>query len=444
MAAIASPPAGPQPGPTAVPVNMPAPPSAPSTPAPSTSTPPATDHGPAPTPNKGLDDMFDRIGEKYGQDSTDAAKPGQKKVAPKPEAKPEEKQESVITEEAKVEPEKSATEKTSEKPAEAKTETKKVNPWKLVDEHKAARAKSESEVAELRKLIPNEAARKAEIEKATKLEAQNKELLEHIRYLDYQKHPEFQEKYQKPWDEQWDSIAKRLQRVTVLEDDGVTRRAVTTDDLEEIQRLPLDQAYELAEKKFGKAGTWVAERLEDLRGLEEKRFLAIQKAKKEGAEFFSKQQESESIHEKQRNDFLATTYEKSLQDLDTHSVYGAYFKAKEGDDEWNSKIDKGNSFVKKAWEQSPLEKGISAEEQANRVKRQAKLQRFAASFSVQQLEISRLKTERDSLLQKLAQYQASTPDTDGGQIESNGAPQAGYTIDSFEDALSKRAVSGPA
>lgn len=439
MAAIASPPAGPQPGPTAIPVNMPAPPSEPSTPAPSTA-PPVTDHGPAPAPNKGLDDMFDRIGEKYGQDSTDAAKPGQKKAAPKTEAKPEEKSEDVLTEEAKVEPEKPATEKT----AEGKTADKKekINPWKRGDEFKELYEKSESENLRLTKLLPNAKELIAKKEHYEKLEAQNKEFLEHIRFLDYQNHPEFKEKYEKPYADKFSEVWSELSGASIM--DGDAERKVEPADVLKLGNLPAHMLVKEAKAKFGEdLGPWVAERVRELRNLNKAKFDALEKAKKDGAEFQQKAQESAGIEEKQRNDFLASTYEKSLQDLDTHSVYGAYFKAKEGDDEWNAKIDKGNAFVKKAWEQSPLEKGITAEEQANRVKRQAKLQRFAASFSVQQLEISRLKTERDSLLQKLAQYQASTPDTDGGQIEANGTPQSGYTIDSFEDALSKRASSGP-
>ncbi len=437
-------PAAPAPGPSLTAINMPAPPSAPIAPTPgapaSTTAPPATDHGPAPTPNKGLDEMFERIGEQYGQDPSEAGKPAPKKATPKTESKSEEKEvESPTTEEGKAAaPEKKAEAKPEEKPSEAKTTDKKekVNPWKLNDENKARAAKAEAEVVELRKLIPNEAARKAEIEKVTKLETQNRELLEHIRFLDYQNHPEFKEKYEKPYADKFSEVWNELSGAPIM--DGESERKVEPADLLKLGNLPAHMLVKEAKARFGEdLGPWVAERVRELRNLNKAKFDALEKAKKDGAEFQQKAQESASIEEKQRNDFLAATYEKSLQDLDTHSVYGDYFKPKEGDDEWNSKIEKGNAFVKKAWEQSPLEKGISAEEQAARVKRQAKLQRFAASFSVQQLQIARLKAqvaERDA---KLKQYESSTPDTDGGSVEANGTPKAGATLDDMFDKYAK-------
>lgn len=376
--------------------------------------------------------MFDRIGEKYGQDSTDAAKPGPKKQTPKPEAKPKARQEDVLTEEAKVEPENPATEKTAEKPAEAKTSDKKekVNPWKRGDEFKELYEKSEAENLRLAKLLPNAKELMAKEEHYKKLEAQHKELLEQIRFLDYQNHPEFKEKYEKPYADKFSEVWSELSGASIM--DGDAERKVEPADVLKLGNLPAHMLVKEAKAKFGEdLGPWVAERVRELRNLNKAKFDALEKAKKDGAEFQQKAQESAGIEEKQRNDFLASTYEKALQDLDTHSVYGEYFKPKEGDDEWNAKLDKGNSFVEKAWSQSPLEKGISAEEQSVRVKRQAKLRKFAASFSVRELQIARLKTERDGLLQKLAQYQASTPDTDGGQIESNGTP-AGYSLDAFD------------
>jgi len=440
MPAVASPPSTPQPGPTAIPVNMPAVPPAATPDSTAPSNAPATDHGPAPAPSKGLDEMFDRIGEKYGQDPAEAGKTLPKKPAVKTEEKTAEKEIDVPTpEENKGAPDK----KTDAKTAEAKPgETKKVNPWKLNDENKARAAKAEQELTELRKLIPNESARKAEIEKVTKLEAQNKELLEHIKFLDYQKHPEFLEKYSKPYDDKWNEVWSEVAGATIMENGE--ERKVEPADLIKLGNLPAHMLTKEAKAKFGEdLGPMVTQMVRELRGLSKAKFDALEKAKKDGADFFQKAQESEGIENQKRNEFLASTWEKSNQDLETHSVYGSYFKPQEGDDEWNAKLDKGKAFVKKAWEQSPLEKGISAEEQAARVKRQAKLQRFAKSLSLQQLKISRLQAKLDEATKKLSEYESSTPKIEGGQVDANGsAPAAGYTIDSFESNLTKYARPG--
>jgi len=387
--------------------------------------------------------MFDRIGEKYGQDPAEAGKPLPKKPAVKTEEKTAEKEIDVPTpEENKGAPDKKTDAKTAEaKPVVAPKTEKSLG--ERYREERAQRERYETENLELRKLIQNPNERKLEAEKVTKLEAQNKELLEHIKFLDYQKHPEFQEKYEQPYATEWTRVMKRLSGVQVLDSDGVSKRTVEPKDIMEIGRLPADQAIELAEQKFGKLGTWVAERVERLRDLEEAKYAALEKAKKDGVEFHRKAQESEGIENQKRNEFLASTWEKSNQDLEAHSIYGIYFKAKEGDAEWNAKLEKGNSFVQKAWNESPMEKGISAEEQAKRVKRQAKLQKLAASAGVIQLDNSRLKAERDSLKAKLSEYESSTPKIEGGQVDANGsAPAAGYTLDTLESNLAKYARPG--
>jgi len=442
MPAVASPPSTPQPGPTAIPVNMPAVPPAATPDSTAPSNAPATDHGPAPAPSKGLDEMFDRIGEKYGQDPAEAGKPLPKKPAAKTDEKAAEKEIDVPTpEKNKGAPDKKTDAKTADaKPVVAPKTEKSLG--ERYREERAQREKYETENLELRKLIQNPNERKLEAEKVTKLEAQNKELLEHIKFLDYQKHPEFLEKYSKPYDDKWNEVWSEVAGATIMENGE--ERKVEPADLIKLGNLPAHMLTKEAKAKFGEdLGPMVTQMVRELRGLSKAKFDALEKAKKDGADFFQKAQESEGIENQKRNEFLASTWEKSNQDLETHSIYGSYFKPQEGDDEWNAKLDKGKAFVKKAWEQSPLEKGISAEEQAARVKRQAKLQRCAESFSVQQLKISRLQAKLDDANKKLSEYESSTPKIEGGQVDANGsAPAAGYTIDSFESNLTKYARPG--
>lgn len=309
------------------------------------------------------------------------------------------------------------------KPADAPpADGKKPNPWKLMEEHKSARAKAEAEIVRLSKLVQKPEEREAELGKYKQLEEQNKQLLEHIRFVDYQKHPEFQEKYEKPYLANWNKIMKRLAGVGVNMEDG-NRRPVEPKDIAEISRLPADQAIELAEQKFGKLGPWVAERVEELRQLDEAKYEALEKAKKDGMDFQKQLSESEAIHEQKMNEFLAETWTKAIAEIETHSRYGEYFKPKEGDDEFNARLESATEKVDKYWGKSPKDPSLTPEQRAEIIKGHAAIRNRARGFGTQNLIIERLKTERDALKAELEQFRASVPKTDGSQPTStNGQP----------------------
>jgi hypothetical protein len=323
------------------------------------------------------------------------------------------------------------------KPAVAK-DTKKVSPWKLVDEHKAARLKAENEASELRKLIKDEATAKAESERLTKAEARAKELEEHLRFVDYQNHPEFKEKFQKPYDDSFNRLMKRLAGVGVTEADG-TKRAVSVKDVLELGSLPADAVIEQAEAKFGKLGTWVAERIEDLKLLSEQRMEALDRAKKEGTEKAQREAQDFQIKQKELNEFLGNTWKKASEEIEQHSKYGQYFKAREGDEEFNTRLQKGTELVDKALSETPTDPSLTPQQREAIVKRHAAMRQRARAFGPMQLTIERLTAERDELKTKLSQYEASAPSIQGQQPGANGTPADNrYTLDTFEQELIKR------
>jgi len=438
-----------------MPVNMPAPPPAvtPSSPAPAApaaqpAAAPAVDKGPPPSTSKGLDDMFDRIGEKYGRDPDEILNPpGENKG--KPKAKPAEP----VKEAEKVEPKTEQPEEDEDDPVkgpeakapEAKPEAKpakdgkKANPWKLLDEAKASRAALEKENAELRKVIPDEPTRKAETARIKKLEDEHKELLEKIRFYDYQQHPEFKEKYEKPYTDKWGEIWSEISSVNVQ--DGETQRRVEPSDIAKLGNLPAPTLIKEAKALFGEdAGPWVAERIRELRNLAKAKADALEKVKTEGADRMAKEQETLTKEQHELNSTLEQNWVKANEELEGHSKYGEFLKAKEGDEEHNQAVERGTEFVKKAWTLDPREKGISPEERTARLKRQVKLQRYAAGFASLYLSEQRWRSKAQELETKLQQYEASSPKTEGGgKATSNSPQQNGYTLDSFEAALQAKA-----
>lgn len=369
--------------------------------------------------------MMNRIGEKFAvADTLQPPKTRQPKPAdPKPSEKVEEKKpEEAAKVETELEDELTELEKTDETKTETKPEVKadakpegkkeKVNPWKRGDEFKALYEKSEAEVLRLKKLLPNESELTAQAEKFKQLEEQNKELLQHIRYTDYQKHPEFQEKYEQPYQDAWNRLMRRLAGVGVAEANG-TKRAVQPADILKLSSLPADQAIEQAKEKFGDLGFYVAERVEELKQLWENKAEALEKAKKDGVDFFQKQQESAVTQQKEITDFLGQTWTKAVEDIKTHSKFGKYFNQVEGDDEYNASLEKAVKLVDKALTDDPRDPKLSPEDRATIVKRHAAMRNRAIAFSTMNLTIQRLEAQLAEANEKLKQFTSSVPKTDG-------------------------------
>ncbi len=431
--APASQPSAPKAGPSAVPVgNMP--------------TPPVATDKPVDAPTKAGDfSGFDKYAKSPEEGLT---LPGSKTPKPPEAPKTEQPKEEPKTEEQEpIEDEgdddllgEGKPKKAEAKPEAAKVDGKdgkKVSPWKLVDEHKAARLKAEAEVANLRKLIPNETEATARSQEYESLKKQNQELLDHMRYLDYQKHPEFQEKYQKPYEGKFNQIMNRLRGAKIATEDG-TGRPVTTDDIVKLGSLNAMDLMDQSEKQFGKLGTWVAERVEELTQLWQDKEQARETAKTEGGKV-AQQFEAQS---KELSKFLHETYTKSLADIESHSKHGKYFKEVEGDEDWNSRLENGTKFVDENWQKDPRDPKLSQDDRAKIVKAHAAIRNRARAWSVQNLTIQRQEAEIARLSQELKQYSDSTPTIEGQRQESNGRPANGNALDSVFAGIEKFARPG--
>lgn len=411
------------------------------------------DAGPGQTPLKGLDAVMNRIQKEYAVPDTLSpaktrqAKPATTAITETKTTQPAKSDEPVKTEsktegneksdnQTVVDPAKGKTSeanKTHVEPASTDSKKEKINPWKEREEYKKLLEKSESEVLRLKKLIPNEQELTQRNQEYEQLKSQNKELLEHIRYLDYQKHPEFTDKYEKPYQEAWGRLMRRLNGVAVSELDG-TKRPVDPADILKLSALPADQLLEQAEAKFGKLGTFVAERVEDLKQLWENKAVALEKAKKEGVDFFTKQQEAQMTQQKEITDFLASTWTKAVDEIRTHSKYGKYFNPVEGDDEFNAALEKGMAKADEALTGNPTDVKLTPEQRATIVKKHAALRHRAAAFGVLNLMVERLEAKLAEANKKLEQYQSSTPTTAGSQPQPNGIQQ-GDKWRSLQDRL---------
>jgi len=430
MPAAAEPPVTPAPQPAAV---MP--------PAELKLTPSGTDPGPDNHSGSPLDKMMDRIAREHAVDDTlqpaKARRPKADKapVAPEKPAeapKPDETKAESVDDTGKPTEPKTATEDsktatedltasdkpaTDAKPTDPKSPKEKVNPWKRGDEFKSLYEKSEAEVLRLKKLIPNEPDLKAKEERFKQLEDQNKQLLEHMRFVDFQQHPEYKEKYEKPYQDKWTEIWTEMNGVKVTDANGESR-AIDSSDIISLGALPADQMIAKAKEKFGDLGLWVSERVRELRNLNTARVNAIEKAKKEGSDLISKQHETMTKQQEELNNHLRETWTKSVEEIKTHSKYGKYFNPVEGDDEFNARLEKGVKQTEESMAADPRDPNLTPEQRTEIVRKHAAQRNRASAFGVLNLTIERLEAKLAEATEKLKQFEASVPKTSGSSPES--------------------------
>lgn len=306
------------PSPTITPTPAPQPPEpAPSTAPPIHVVPGSTEPVAAPPkPGSARERMFKELRKKVG------AEPEEPSAPPTPPAKAE-----------------AADEPPAETPAPPAAEKKKVNPWKLLDEYKAARKKAEEEVAELRKLVPNEKARRDEMEKLQRFEARAKELEEEMRYVNYTKTEEFQTRYQQPYEKKWKDAMADLKELQITDAEGNTR-PMQPQDMLELVNMPLGKARELAKTMFGDFADDVMAHRKEIRQLADRQAEALAEAKKTGD---IRERERRELFERQSAEFkkfIGETWEAANKEAMEHEQFGKLFQPIEGDDEGNERLKK--------------------------------------------------------------------------------------------------------
>lgn len=349
-----------------------------------------------------------------------AAKPAAKPQAEKPAAEQAQEAEKPGEGEAETKPEAEAAAE-PEKPMTAE-EKKRVNPWKLVDQYKGQNAKLQEEVTKLRTGAVPEAERKVITERIEKAEKRAKELEDHIRFLDYQKHPEFTEKYQKPYEEAWVRAMSELGELTVNEN-GVDR-PLTANDLLELVTLPLPRAREVAKAVFGDFANDVMAHRNSIKQLFDAQSKALDDARKNGAERMRQMQEQVQKQVKEISDTINEAWETSNAAMVRDEKYGLYFTPVEGDENVNQRLAKGYALVDRAFSENPQDPKLTPDQRRSVIKRHAAVRNRAAAFGRLVYELGNERQRVQELTEELKKYKESTPPTGGSpQAEaSGGAP----------------------
>lgn len=424
-----------------------APPSAPSpnaTPATKTAAAPPTKAAPFPskpaaTPSKSasaapvpavkVTNPFDQANadmERFSDpDAEEPKPPGAPKSPPKPAAKAAAKPadaaedpEANLEEDAKPGEEAKPDEKAGPegKPGEPAAEkTGKTSPWKLVESYKKSNAQLQQEIAELRTSMKPGELPKEHQDKFTAIEARNKELEDEIRHVNYSKSKEFEEQYQKPYEEAWVNAISDLKELVITNDDGSSRTS-TAQDLIALSNMPLGQARATAKAWFGDSADDVMAHRRTIRDLSDKQTKALEDSKTHGSERDQQRTAEMQAKHKARSEESAKVWAQvNAEALEKYE----YLRPVEGETERNEKLEKATAFVDKTLKMN-LNQAKTVEERDSIIKAHAALRNRAVGFSVLKHENVSLKAKVVELEKAIAEFQASEPTNGGPKSQPNG------------------------
>jgi hypothetical protein len=316
----------------------------------------------------------------------------------------------------------------------------KVNPWKMYEAEKARAKELEARLAETAKKLPDEAATKAREERFTQAEKRRQELEDEIRFVNYSKSQEFVDKYQKPYDQQWNKAMSELGEITVVDGDG-GERPIVANDILELVNLPLGKAKEIATEKFGDFASDVMQHRKEIRNLFEAKSNALKEAKDKGAEREKMTMEQRQQQHKEMSDTAKEVWEKTIAAAKQHPEVGKIFTPDESDAEAIQKLNAGYEFVDNALGVNPFDPALTKEQRAKAVEAQAVVRNRAAAFGRLRAMLAKADADRAALHAELEQYKSSTPGTVPGARPAPVTPTAtsGGALKSAADRLMARA-----
>lgn len=418
-------------------------PAAPSKPTSPASPPPAqkSPTSPPPPTSKPTEDQG-LFGDTFAElDAIDQADKDKTKAKSKPAESASQQSESVPADNA-ADATKEESETTTESPKDAgsakpATESQPVKPVKAAELREAynnAKQKNkeyESQIAQLStklKQLETQGPEQSKplLEKLAALEKENTEYREELKFTNYVKSPEFNEKYQKPYNDAWAKAVREVEQLTVTDSDGNTRQA-TANDILALANSPLSTLDERAETMFGRSSARVIRHIEKIRDLAEAQEKAITDAKANGAE----REKSMRLHEEQRRVHVGKIIEGTNKQLS--EKYPRWFGHEDTDSEGNQVFDKGLQYVDEAFNPS------STLQEDQRVQRMVVIRNKAANHDRLALHLKKLTGELKELKATLAEYEKSEPTT--GKAADAVPAKSGDWLSSAEaeiDALDRR------
>lgn len=324
---------------------------------------------------------------------------------------------------------------------------KKSSPWRVIDDYKKTTAELtakveayEKEIATLKSAKPAEVPKEIQ-DRLTTAEAKVKEYEDEIRFNNYQKHPEFIEKYQKPYYAAMAKATAELSEVAVTDPNTGATRAATAEDMVMLLSLPLGKAREVADQMFGAFANDAMAHRRDIKAAFDAQKTALEDARKNGESREKQWREQQEAERKQVSDIISNTWSAARREATTDPKHGKYFTPVEGDQKGNAALAKGLEFADKAFKLNPMEPGISKEEREDRVKRHAAMLYRSAAYPRMRQWIEERDARIAELEKQLDEYSESEPGQSGGTSKpapAAAAPGSNF-FSGFAEKLRKKA-----
>jgi hypothetical protein len=337
--------------------------------------------------------------------------------------------------------EKPVTEPEKTEVVDPKNPKAKVNPWKLVDEHKAARAKAEAEVVELKKLTPNMEARKAEMAEIEAVKKRNQELEEHIKFVDFKQSKEYKETYEKPYVDQWKNSMRELDGVTVSDESG--SRIIEPGDLLQLVNMPTVKARALAQEIFGEFAEDAMRERDKIVSVHNAKLDAENRAKQTGVTKFSEMSKAQQEAMEALNSEVKSTYESAVQSIKSSPANKEFFEPIEGDDEANVILNKGYEMVDRAFSQNPMDPQLTKEQRASITKLHAAIRHRSAGYGRVKHLLAKERTVVADLRKKLAQYESTVPNRGPAATIPSSTSNGGSKMGAMQARLRAMATKSP-
>lgn len=302
---------------------------------------------------------------------------------------------------------------------ETEAKDKKQNPWKLLKAETARANQLERQIAEAKSSSLAETEKSEYLARIEKAEAKIKEYESEIQFKSYEKSEEFKTKYEQPYERAWQKHMKDMRGVTVFEDD--VSRPMEANDILELVNLDLPTARKVANEKFGDFAGDVMIARKEIRDLYESKALALEEAKKTGADRERQMKEHSQKWQANTSKHVKETWEAANQAALNDPNNGEFFKPVNGDETRNQLLGKGFDLVDKAFSAVVMDPKNTPEQRAEAVRMHAAVRNRAAAFGPMKYLVKKLRAEVESLKKSNGQFKESEPSRAGGVSSPNGA-----------------------
>jgi hypothetical protein len=171
------------------------------------------------------------------------------------------------------------------------------------------------------------------------LQKKYQQVANELKYVKYEKSPEYQEKFNKPLEAAWADAYREMEFLKITDEDGNKRNA-TKEDFRKLMQEPKQEAGELADQLFGPhMGRELMHHRRTIEDAHRKAAEAVRDFEAQAGEIESKTLAERTAQKEAIEKLWASSNDKVVLE------FPEMFQLKEGDEEGNSRLAGGYKFV---------------------------------------------------------------------------------------------------